>query len=76
MVSVILPHTPLLELDQGQVIGSTFEMQSLVDSLSDRYRFIAFIVYLITAISLCSIEIDLDRPYILFNPSFANFKLI
>ena len=25
-----------------------------------------FIVYLITAISLCPIEIDLDRPYIFF----------
>ena len=36
---------------------------------------IAFIVYLITAISLCPIEIDLDRPYILFNPSFANLKV-
>ena len=35
---------------------------------------IAFIVYLITAISLCPIEIDLDRPYILFNPTFANQK--
>ena len=34
---VILPHTPLLELDQGQVIGSTLEWQSLVDSLSYRY---------------------------------------
>ena len=37
MVCVILPHTPLLELDQGQVIGSTLEWQSLVDSLSYRY---------------------------------------
>ena len=37
---------------------------------------IAFIVYLITAISLCPIGIDLDRPYILFNPSFVNLKLI
>ena len=37
---------------------------------------IAFIVYLITAISLCPIEIDLDRPYILFNSSFDNLKLI
>ena len=37
MACVILPHTPLLELDQGQVIGSTFEWQSLVDSLSYRY---------------------------------------
>ena len=36
---------------------------------------IAFIVYLITAISLCPIEIDLDRPYILFNSSFANLKI-
>ena len=78
MACVILPHTPLLELDQGQVIGSTLECQSLVDSLSYRYclLLIAFIVYLITIISLCPIEIDLDRPYILFNPSFANLKLI
>ena len=75
MAYVILPHTPLLELDQGQVIGSTLVWQSLVDSLSYRY-FIAFIVYLITTISLCPIEIDLDRPYILFNSSFANLKLI
>ena len=37
MACVILPHTPLLELDQGQVIGSTLEWQSLVDSLSYRY---------------------------------------
>ena len=37
---------------------------------------IAFIVYLIIAISLCPIEIDLDQPYILFNPSFDNLKLI
>ena len=37
---------------------------------------IAFIVYLITAISLYPIEIDLDRPYILFNSSFANLELI
>ena len=37
---------------------------------------IAFIVYLITAISLCPIEIDPDRPYILFDSSFANLKLI
>ena len=76
MSYVILPHTPLLELDQGQVIGSTFEWHSLVDLLSYRYLLIAFIVYLITAILLCPNEIDLDRPYILFNPSFANLKLI
>ena len=37
MAYVILPHTPLLELDQGQVIGSTLGWQSLVDSLSYRY---------------------------------------
>ena len=37
---------------------------------------IAFIIYLITAISLCPIEIDLDQPYILFDSSFANLKLI
>ena len=37
---------------------------------------IAFIVYLTTTISLSPIEIDLDRPYILFNSSFANLKLI
>ena len=37
---------------------------------------IASIIYLITAISLRPIGIDLDRPYILFNPSFANLKLI
>ena len=36
---------------------------------------IAFIVYLITAISLCPIVIDLDQPYILFNSSFANLKI-
>ena len=42
----------------------------------DPILLIAFIVYLITAISLCPIEIDLDRPYILFNSSFANLKLI
>ena len=35
---------------------------------------IAFIVYLITAISLCPIEINLDRPYILFSTSFVNLK--
>ena len=33
---------------------------------------ITSIIYLITAISLRLIEIDLDRPYILFNPSFVN----
>ena len=33
---------------------------------------IAFIIYLFTAISLCLIGIDLDWPYILFNPSFVN----
>ena len=37
MACVILPHTPLLELDQGQVIGSTLGWQSLVNSLSYRY---------------------------------------
>jgi hypothetical protein len=37
MAYVILPHTPLLELDQGQVIGSTLEWQIFVDSLSYRY---------------------------------------
>ena len=36
---------------------------------------IAFIVYLITAISLCPNEIDLDWPYILSNSSFANLKI-
>ena len=35
---------------------------------------IASIVYLIIAISLCPIGIDLDRPYILFNPSFVNLN--
>ena len=35
---------------------------------------IAYIVYLITAISLRPIGIDLDRPYILFNPSFVNLN--
>ena len=74
MACMILSHTPLLESDQGQVIGSTLEWQSLVDSLP--ILLIAFIVYLITTISLCPIEIDLDQPYILFNPSFANQKLI
>ena len=34
MACVILPYTPLLELDQGQVIGSILEWQSLVDLLS------------------------------------------
>ena len=37
---------------------------------------IIFIVYLITAISFCPIGIDLDRPYILFSPSFVNLKPI
>ena len=37
---------------------------------------VAFIIYLITTISLSPIEIDLDLPYILFDPSFANLKLI
>ena len=37
---------------------------------------IASIIYLITAISLRPIGIDLDRPYILFNPSFVNLNLI
>ena len=37
---------------------------------------IAFIIYLIIAISLRSIGIDLDRPHILFNPSFVNLNLI
>ena len=36
---------------------------------------VAFIVYLITAISLCPIDIDLDQSYILFDPSFSNLKL-
>ena len=67
----------MLELDQGQVIGST----SVYMAVFSRFiklpiLLIAFIVYLITAISLCPIEIDLDRPYILFNPSFDNLKLI
>ena len=31
---------------------------------------ITSIIYLITTISLRPIGIDLDRPYILFNPSF------
>ena len=35
---------------------------------------IAFIIYLITAISLRPIGIDLDRPYILFNLSFVNLN--
>ena len=35
---------------------------------------IASIVYLITAISLRPIGIDLDWPYIIFNPSFVNLK--
>ena len=37
---------------------------------------IASIIYLITVISLRLIGIDLDRPYILFNPSFTNKKSI
>ena len=36
--------------------------------------FIASIIYLIEAISLCPIGIDLNRPYILFNPSFVNLN--
>ena len=72
---MILPHTLLLELDQGRyrlylrmtVFGRFIKLPILL---------IAFIVYLITAISLCPIEIDLDRPYILLDPSFANLKLI
>ena len=35
---------------------------------------IASIIYLITTISLRPIGIDLDRPYILFNPSFINLN--
>ena len=35
---------------------------------------IASMVYLITTILLHPIEIDLDRPYILFNPSFVNLN--
>ena len=73
MACMILPHTPLLELDQGQVIGSTLVFGRFIKL---PILLIAFIIYLITAISLCPIEIDLDRPYILFNPSFANLKLI
>ena len=47
--------------------------------LSDRFiklpiLRIAFIVYLITAISLRPIGIDLDRLYILFNPLFINLN--
>ena len=37
---------------------------------------IASIIYLITAISLRPIGIDLDRPYIPFNPLFVNLNLI
>ena len=37
---------------------------------------IASIIYLITAISPRPIGIDLDRPYIFFNPSFVNLNLI
>ena len=77
MACVILLHTPLFELDQGQVIGST----SVYMAVFGRFiklpiLLIAFIAYLITAILLCLIEIDLDRPYILFDSSFANLKLI
>ena len=35
---------------------------------------VAFIIYLITTISLRPIGIDLDRPYIFFNPSFVNLN--
>ena len=35
---------------------------------------IASIVYLITAILLCPIEIDLDLPYILSGSSFVNIN--
>ena len=45
------------------------------------YRFIklsilliASIIYLITAISLRLIRIDLDQPYIFFNSSFVNLN--
>ena len=75
MTCVILPHTPLLELDQAQVIGSTFQMAVFGRFIKLPILLIVFIVYLITAISL-PIEIDLDRPYILFDSSFANLKLI
>ena len=34
MAYVILPHTPLFELDQGQVIGSTLGWQSLVADIT------------------------------------------
>ena len=37
---------------------------------------ISSIIYIITAISLHPIEIDLEQPYILFSPSFVNLKLI
>ena len=37
---------------------------------------IASSIYLITAISLRPIRIDLDRSYIIFTPSFVNLNLI
>ena len=37
---------------------------------------IGSIIHLITAISLHPIGIDLDWPYIIFNPSFVNLNLI
>ena len=35
---------------------------------------VASIIYLIIAISLRPIGLDLDRPYIFFNPSFVNLN--
>ena len=35
---------------------------------------ITSIIYLITVISLRPIGIDLNRPYIFFNPSFVNLN--
>ena len=37
---------------------------------------VASIIYLITAISLRPIRIDLDWPYIFFSPLFVNLKLV
>ena len=52
MAYVIMPHTPLLELDQGQVIGSTLGWQPLVDSLSYRYCLLVYYLSIYNNITL------------------------
>ena len=59
-------HPTVSTVERGSLVGRFIKLPILL---------IAFIVNLITAISLYPIEIDLDRPYILSNPSFANLEL-